>query len=70
MQQEKFIIDLLYEKYGKMIYSKKESAKILGISISGIDRLRKKKIIYPIENEKMVYFPIQELARYLTTMSK
>lgn len=51
-----------------MVYGKKESARILGISISGIDRLRKKNIIKNIENEKMVYFPIQELARYLTTM--
>lgn len=68
--QQKEMVDYLFSKYNKMIFSRKEASRILGISTSNLDRKRKNGSIKTLQenDEGSVYFPIQELARYLTNV--
>lgn len=63
---EKAMINTLFDKYNKMTFTKKECAKLLGVSVSTIDYMGRRGQIKSLANISKVYFSIQELARYLT----
>lgn len=60
---------MMYGKYGRMLISKKECARELGLSCSTLDRLRKDGMgaQYIKEKNGNVMYPLIEVARYIST---
>jgi hypothetical protein len=67
---EKALFDILYAKYKKVALCKKEMALETGLSISTLDRLRKKGLgcAYIKKAEGDVFYPLTELAKYYTNV--
>ena len=66
---ENVILNMLLNKYNKLMLSKKECANELGVSISTLDRMRKEGIgLLPISNKlgNCVYYSIEEIAKFLS----
>lgn len=60
--------DVLFEKFGKTLLSKREVSEVTGISISGLDRLRRegKGIEYKqINPNGTVYFSIVAIVDFI-----
>lgn len=60
------IKNILFNKYKKMTFSKKECAEILGVSTQTIDRLRKARKIQEMNISRFVLFSIEEIARIIS----
>lgn len=58
-------LEMLRENYAKMLLNKKEAATELGISQTGIDRLRHTGQLRSRKVLGQVMFGIDEIARYL-----
>jgi len=65
MTQSEFI-KMLRENYNKMLLTKKETAKEVGVSEATIDRLRKDGLITSKKVMGQIFFDIGEIARFLS----
>lgn len=65
--EEKTLLEMLYQKYQKMLLSKLECAKEIGVSCSSLDRYRKKAIgmQYIKQDDGNIYYPITEIVKYI-----
>jgi len=59
------LIQILRENYHKMLLSKKETAKEIGVSEATIDRLRQNGQISSKKVLGQIMFSIDEIARFL-----
>jgi len=57
---------MLRDTYKKMLLTKRETAKELGVSEASIDRMRKDGLISTKKVLGQVMFSIDEIARFLT----
>ena len=66
---EKILTSLLYDKYKKLLLSKKECACELNRSCSSLDRDRKQAIgvRYIKQGDGNVYYPIAEIAKHIAS---
>jgi len=66
---EKMMFEVLYNKYKKLLLSKKECAFEINRSCSSLDRDRKQSIglQYIKENNGNVYYPLIEIVRFIFT---
>jgi len=64
---EKMMFEVLYNKYKKLLLSKKECAYEINRSCSSLDRDRKSAIglQYIKENRGNVYYPLTEIVKYI-----
>ena len=64
---EKMMFEVLYNKYKKLLLSKKECAYEVNRSCSTLDRDRKSAIglQYIKENNGNVYYPLTEIVKYI-----
>ena len=64
---EKMMFEVLYNKYKKLLLSKKECAYEVNRSCSSLDRDRKSAIglQYIKENRGNVYYPLTEIVKYI-----
>ena len=64
---EKMMFEVLYNKYKKLLLSKKECAFEINRSCSSLDRDRKQAIglQYIKENNGNVYYPLTEIVRFI-----
>lgn len=58
-------VELLQNKYGKMLLSKRETAKEVGVSEATIDRLRKMGVIHSKKVGGQIFFTIASVAEYV-----
>ncbi|EAJ5710477.1 helix-turn-helix domain-containing protein [Campylobacter lari] len=58
--------EFLFEKYKKIVFSKKECANILGVSTPTLDRLTKNKKIESMGVSRYVLFSIEEIAKIIS----
>lgn len=65
MSQSNFI-QMLRENHGKMLLTKKETARELSTSEATIDRLRKEGLITSKKVLGQIMFTIDEVARFLS----
>jgi len=66
---EKMMFEVLYNKYKKLLLSKKECAFEINRSCSSLDRDRKSAVglQYIKENNGNVYYPLTEIVRFVFT---
>ena len=66
--QEKMIFEVLYNKYRKLLLSKKECSQEINRSCSSLDRDRKSAIgmQYLKEQNGNIYYPLTEIVRYIS----
>lgn len=66
---EKMMFDVLYNKYKKLLLSKKECAFEINRSCSSLDRDRKQAIglQYIKEKNGNVYYPLTEIVKFVFT---
>lgn len=67
-EEKKKIIEILYKQFGSFKLSKGQSARILGISISSLDRQRKSGVgmSYSQQNKtSSVYYRLKVIADYI-----
>jgi hypothetical protein len=71
-QQEQVLTKMLHEKYGKLLLSKKECSQEIGRSCSSLDRDRQNSIGIQFlkQSDGNIYYPISEIASYLTRVKK
>lgn len=70
--EQKELFSTLFEAYKKAMLSRKETAKVIGVSVATLDRLKSEGI--GVEYVKMsskgangtVKYPLQAIVRYLT----
>lgn len=64
---EKMMFEVLYNKYKKLLLSKKECAFEINRSCSSLDRDRKQAIglQYIKENNGNVYYPLTEIVKFV-----
>lgn len=69
---EKMIFEMLYNKYKKLLLSKKECAFEINRSCSSLDRDRKNSIgmQYIKEENGNVYYPITEIVKFIFASQK
>lgn len=67
---ERVLFETLYSKYKKVAISKKEMSLETGQSISTLDRLRKNGLGcgYIKKNNSDVFYPLQEIAKYYSSV--
>jgi len=65
--EEKMMFEVLYNKYKKLLLSKKECAYEINRSCSSLDRDRKQAIglQYIKEKNGNVYYPLVEIVKYI-----
>lgn len=65
--EEKTLLDMLYKKYNKLLLSKSECAKEMGVSNSSLDRYRKNAIgpQYIKKADGNIFYPISEVIKYI-----
>lgn len=70
--ENNLIFITLYQKYNKMMLSKKEVANELGISLRTLNRRIEEKSALPSysKNGGLILFPIENLAKYITALGK
>jgi predicted site-specific integrase-resolvase len=61
-------LEMLQSNYGKMILSKKEVIKVLGVSQATVDRLRKAGKLKTKKVLEREMFTIDEIARFLSEL--
>ncbi len=69
IEERDFYTDILLKKYEKIMLTKKETAKELGVGEATVDRIRKQP--KGIKSKKIlgqIMFPINEVARYLAEL--
>ena len=62
------LTQMLRDNYKKMLLTKKEIARELGVSEASIDRLRKNRELDSKKVLGQIMFPIDEVARYLVEL--
>ncbi len=65
MMNEELYINMLRENHKKMLLTKRDAAKELSMSEATLDRLRKAGEITAKQVMGKIFFPIDEVARFL-----
>lgn len=70
--ENNLIFITLYQKYNKMMLSKKEVANELGISLRTLNRRIEEKSALPSysKNGGLILFSLENLAKYITAIGK
>jgi len=65
--EEKTLLEMLYQKHNKLLLSKSECAKEVGVSCSSLDRYRKKAVgmQYIKRDDGNIYYPISEVVKFI-----
>lgn len=67
-EEIKQIVELLFNKYGSFKLSKGQTARVIGISCSSLDRARKAGTGIPYQQENStsnIYYKLSSIAQYI-----